>query len=161
MATASCTSIAVGTSSSPVTTASCSSIDVATSSGFDRSVNGRRCLVNCVPRHFAVVIQSPRLWPVMRAIFLCVQVIIVTVNVFQRRCSATVLRIPFEFPSWEPDMSIFLARFSRNSSPLTRGPFEKFVNWRQCAAVMQREAVTVMPSCSCGGNVVVEWSSPL
>jgi hypothetical protein len=33
--------------------------------------------------------------------------------------------------------------------------FEKFVNWRQCAAVMQREAVTVMPSCSGGGNVVV------
>jgi hypothetical protein len=25
-----------------------------------------------------------------------------------------------------------------------RGPFEKFVDWRQCAAVMQREAVTVM-----------------
>jgi hypothetical protein len=27
-----------------------------------------------------------------------------------------------------------------------RGPFKKFVDWRQCAAVMQREAVTVMPS---------------
>jgi hypothetical protein len=36
-----------------------------------------------------------------------------------------------------------------------RGPFEKFVDWRQCAAVMQREAVTVMPSCSDGGNAVV------
>jgi hypothetical protein len=36
-----------------------------------------------------------------------------------------------------------------------RGPFEKFVDWRQCAAVMQREAVTVMPSCGDGGNVVV------
>jgi hypothetical protein len=23
-----------------------------------------------------------------------------------------------------------------------RGPFERFVDWRQCAAVMQREAVT-------------------
>jgi hypothetical protein len=34
-----------------------------------------------------------------------------------------------------------------------RGPFEKFVDWR--AAVMQREEVTVMPSCSGGGNVVV------
>jgi hypothetical protein len=32
---------------------------------------------------------------------------------------------------------------------------EKFVDWRQCAAVMDREAVTVMPSCSGGGNVVV------
>jgi hypothetical protein len=32
-----------------------------------------------------------------------------------------------------------------------RWPFEKFVDWRQCAAVMQREAVTVMPSCSGGG----------
>jgi hypothetical protein len=36
-----------------------------------------------------------------------------------------------------------------------RGPFETFVNWWQCAAVIQREAVTVMPSCSGGGNVVV------
>jgi uncharacterized protein YqgQ len=36
-----------------------------------------------------------------------------------------------------------------------RGLFEKFVDWRQCAAVMQREAVTIMPSCSGGGNVVV------
>jgi hypothetical protein len=36
-----------------------------------------------------------------------------------------------------------------------RGPFERFVDWRQCAAVMQREAVTVMPSCSGWGNVVV------
>jgi hypothetical protein len=40
-----------------------------------------------------------------------------------------------------------------------RGPFEKFVDWRQCAAVMQREAVNVMPSRSGGGNVVVAWSS--
>jgi hypothetical protein len=39
---------------------------------------------------------------------------------------------------------------------ITRGPFDKFVDCRQCAAVMQREAVTVMPSCSGGGNVVVE-----
>jgi hypothetical protein len=36
-----------------------------------------------------------------------------------------------------------------------REPFEKFVDWWQCAAVMQREAVTVMPSCDGGGNVVV------
>jgi hypothetical protein len=36
-----------------------------------------------------------------------------------------------------------------------RGPFEKFVDWRQCATVMQREAVTVTPSYSDGGNVVV------
>jgi hypothetical protein len=35
------------------------------------------------------------------------------------------------------------------------GPFEKFVDWRQCAALMQREAVTVMPSCSGGDNIVV------
>jgi hypothetical protein len=34
-----------------------------------------------------------------------------------------------------------------------RGPFERFLDWRQCAAVMQREAVTVKPSCSGGGNV--------
>jgi hypothetical protein len=36
-----------------------------------------------------------------------------------------------------------------------RGPSEKFVDWRQYAAVMQREAVTVMPRCSGEGNVVV------
>jgi hypothetical protein len=35
------------------------------------------------------------------------------------------------------------------------GPFVKFLDWRQCASVMQREAVTVMPSCSGGGNVVM------
>jgi hypothetical protein len=42
-----------------------------------------------------------------------------------------------------------------------RGPFEKYVDWRQCATVTQREAVTVMPSCSDGGNVVVAWPSSL
>jgi hypothetical protein len=36
-----------------------------------------------------------------------------------------------------------------------RGPFEKFVDWRQCASVTQREAVTVMTSCNGVGNVVV------
>jgi hypothetical protein len=36
-----------------------------------------------------------------------------------------------------------------------RVPFEKFMDWRQCIAVMQREAVTVTPSYSGGGNVVV------
>jgi hypothetical protein len=38
---------------------------------------------------------------------------------------------------------------------LVRGPFEKFVDWRQCAAVMHREAVTYA-NFSGGGNVVVE-----
>jgi hypothetical protein len=44
-----------------------------------------------------------------------------------------------------------------------QGPFEKLVDWRQCAVVMQREAVTVMPSCSGGGggNIVVARSSSL
>jgi hypothetical protein len=42
-----------------------------------------------------------------------------------------------------------------------RGPFEKFVDWRQCAAVMQREAVTVMQNCSGGVNVVVARYLPL
>jgi hypothetical protein len=30
-----------------------------------------------------------------------------------------------------------------------------FVDWRQCAVVMQKEALTVMPSCSGGNNVEV------
>jgi hypothetical protein len=44
---------------------------------------------------------------------------------------------------------------------IVRGPFGKSVVWRQCDAVMQKEAVTVMPSCSGGSNVVVVWSSSL
>jgi hypothetical protein len=36
-----------------------------------------------------------------------------------------------------------------------RRPFDKFVDWRQCAAVMNKETVTVMPSCNGGGSVVV------
>jgi hypothetical protein len=35
------------------------------------------------------------------------------------------------------------------------GPFEKFVDWWRCAAVMQREAVTIIPRISGGGNVVM------
>jgi hypothetical protein len=42
-----------------------------------------------------------------------------------------------------------------------RGPFEKFADWLKCAAVMQMEAATVMPSCSGGVNVVVARSSTL
>jgi hypothetical protein len=38
---------------------------------------------------------------------------------------------------------------------VARETFEKFMDLLQCAAVMQREAVTVMPSCSGGGNVVL------
>jgi len=33
------------------------------------------------------------------------------------------------------------------------GSFERFGDWRPCAAFMKREAVTVMLSCSGGGNV--------
>jgi hypothetical protein len=40
-----------------------------------------------------------------------------------------------------------------------RGPFERLVDWRQCAAVMQREAVIVMSSCNGWGKVVVALSS--
>jgi hypothetical protein len=29
------------------------------------------------------------------------------------------------------------------------------VGWQQCAAVIQRDTVIVLPSCSGGGNVVV------
>jgi hypothetical protein len=59
-------------------------------------------------------------------------------------------------PSWRGDR----LEISQGNPYLTlhtyiRGPFEKFVDWRQCAAVIQRETVTVMPSCSGGGNVVV------
>jgi hypothetical protein len=38
---------------------------------------------------------------------------------------------------------------------ILREKFEKFADWRQCAAVMQKKVVTVMPSCSGGGDVVM------
>jgi hypothetical protein len=41
-----------------------------------------------------------------------------------------------------------------------RGPFEKFVDWRQCAAAMQREAVTYAKF-SGGVNVIMASSSSL
>jgi hypothetical protein len=50
-------------------------------------------------------------------------------------------------------------RWNRHIKLRVRGPFAKFVDWHQCSAVMQRKAVTLMPSCSGGGNVVVPWSS--
>jgi hypothetical protein len=43
----------------------------------------------------------------------------------------------------------------REKQSCIRGPFDKFVDWLQCAAFMQREALIIMPSCSGGGNVVV------
>jgi hypothetical protein len=55
------------------------------------------------------------------------------------------LDLPFRlFPSGFPTFYVNI-----------RGPFEKSVNCGQCAAVMQREAVTVMPHCGGRGNVVV------
>jgi hypothetical protein len=50
-------------------------------------------------------------------------------------------------------MKLFYSRLLINALHV-RGPFEKFVDWRQCAAVMQREALTVRPSCGGGGTVV-------
>jgi predicted ATPase len=54
--------------------------------------------------------------------------------------SATLQRIT----NYYPDIALNIRR-----------SFEKFVDWRQCTALMQMKAVTVMPSCSGGGNVVV------
>jgi hypothetical protein len=42
-----------------------------------------------------------------------------------------------------------------------QGLYEKLVDWQQCAAVVHRETVTIMPSCSGGGNIVVVWSSSI
>jgi len=52
-------------------------------------------------------------------------------------------------------MMMMMMITTTTTTTTTRGSFEKFVDWRQCAAVMQREAVTLMPSCGGGGNVVV------
>jgi hypothetical protein len=59
------------------------------------------------------------------------------------------------FPLYGLHSSTGLCIESETCEFIVRGPFEKFVDWRQCAAVMQREAVTIMPSCSGAGNVVV------
>jgi hypothetical protein len=45
--------------------------------------------------------------------------------------------------------------FKGKKTSRLRGPFGKFVDWQQLASVRQREAVTVTPSCSGGGNVVM------
>jgi len=37
------------------------------------------------------------------------------------------------------------------------GSFEKFVDWRHCAAIRQRVAVTIMSSYSGEANAVVTW----
>jgi hypothetical protein len=51
---------------------------------------------------------------------------------------------------------IYVLNYSiRRCVACIRGPFEKFVDWQQCAAVIQREAVTLTASCSGGGNAVV------
>jgi hypothetical protein len=59
----------------------------------------------------------------------------------------------------DPDLhylrQLHYRQHTAKSNTLFIGPFEKFVDWRQGAAVMQKEAVTVMPSCKSGGNVVV------
>jgi hypothetical protein len=49
---------------------------------------------------------------------------------------------------------IWLRRGTSDRS-CVRGPFEKYVDWQQGAAVMQREEVTVMLSFNGVSNVVV------
>jgi hypothetical protein len=56
---------------------------------------------------------------------------------------------------WQEKTELFGGGLAPLLRCLIRGPFEKFVDWRQCTAVMQREAVTLMPSCDGGGNVAV------
>jgi len=50
---------------------------------------GRWCLLNRVPGNFTVVIGSCGVGHVVWAVVFCSQVVVVTVNVFQRSCSAT------------------------------------------------------------------------
>jgi hypothetical protein len=52
----------------------------------------------------------------------------------------------------DPKLILYALRGSFNV--YIRGPSEKFVDWGRCAAVMHREAVNVMPSCSGVNNVV-------
>jgi hypothetical protein len=45
-------------------------------------------------------------------------------------------------------------RFGIDSLHCTALPFEKLVDWTRCAAVMKREVVAVIPSCSGGSNPI-------
>jgi hypothetical protein len=70
--------------------------------------------------------------------------------------------IPMQEHCNDPVMaSLIIPDFYLTNHRFVRGPFKRIVDRRQCAAVMQREAVTVTPSCRGGGNVVVAWSSTL
>jgi hypothetical protein len=48
-------------------------------------------------------------------------------------------------------MKLHTTLFGLLRMPAIRGSFEKLVDWRQCAVVMQRETVNVMANCSGGG----------
>jgi hypothetical protein len=56
----------------------------------------------------------------------------------------------YPFFLFENIIIIIIITTTTTTTTAIRGPFEKFVDWRRCAAVMQREAVTVMPSCMVG-----------
>jgi hypothetical protein len=56
---------------------------------------------------------------------------------------------------FETAASVAVFLFITSLDFIIRGPFAKFVVWRQCAAVIQGEVETVIQSCNGGGNVVV------
>jgi hypothetical protein len=82
--------IAVATNTTAVIAAP---IGIATSATWEFRLTGffcgRWCLLNRVPGNFAVVIGSCGVGHVVWAVVFCSQVVVVTVNVFQRSCSAT------------------------------------------------------------------------
>jgi hypothetical protein len=82
-------SMAVSTvDATPCSMAVATTTDVMT--GFARYVSGCGCLLNGVPRHFAVVLWSRCLCAIVRTVVFCSQVFVVTVNVLQSCCSGTV-----------------------------------------------------------------------
>jgi hypothetical protein len=105
---------------------------------------------------------GPNLVNIVKTSQLEIKLVFVTVKINARQ--KDVLRLTgISLVSWSASRPFRFTpgTHSRGRYPKLRGPFEEFVAWRQCAAVMQREAVTVMPSCSGGGNVVVAWSSSI
>jgi len=57
---------------------------------------------------------------------------------------------------WHGLWELHYAYFKKSSTnPYIRAPFGMFVDWRQCAAVMQKKAATVIPSRSGWDNVTV------
>jgi hypothetical protein len=123
-----------------------------------------------LPQHQGVTIQKPRLEISVHVWFLSFLFATYSLNFFYRlgcsnkAYSCLVTGLNYVLQRLVAIVShVFTDRqkvvLNTGNTPLSivRGPFERFVDWRHCAAIMQRGTVIVTPSCSGGGNLVVAW----